>query len=151
MSLRYRYWLSRSSCPILTLGGRWVRPQPLVGVNVVGPMGSRHIIGCLDCAADDTIFSEKLTAQLGIDLTGAPTGTARGVGMVPVPLRFAQITLQLSGGVEVREWRAWAGFTSARLSRPLFGFAGFLQYFTSTFWGDLEEFELTVNRLYPGT
>jgi hypothetical protein len=33
----------------------------------------------------------------------------------------------------------------------LLGFAGFLQYFTATFFGDLEEVELTVNAAYPGT
>lgn len=30
---------------------------------------------------------------------------------------------------------------------PVLGFAGFLQFFTATFRGDLEEVELIVNRL----
>jgi hypothetical protein len=33
----------------------------------------------------------------------------------------------------------------------LYGFAGFLQFFTAKFEGDREEVELTVNSLYPGT
>ena len=37
-----------------------------------------------------------------------------------------------------------------RLILPTLGFAGFLQFFTATFYGDLEEVERAVNRLYPG-
>lgn len=36
----------------------------------------------------------------------------------------------------------WVGFSPA-ISRPLFGFAGFLQFFTATFHGDREQVELT--------
>jgi hypothetical protein len=42
-------------------------------------------------------------------------------------------------------------FTSAPLRRPLLGFAGFLEFFTSTFYGDLEQVDLTINSRYPGT
>ena len=54
-------------------------------------------------------------------------------------------------GIEQREWRARVGFTSTPLKRPLLGFAGCLQFFTSSFHGDLERVELTVNRLYQGS
>jgi hypothetical protein len=58
--------------------------------------------------------------------------------------------LRLTDGVERREWPAWVGFSPA-IQRSLFGFAGFLQFFTATFHGDYEKVELTTNRLYPGT
>jgi len=105
----------------------------------------------LDSAADDTIFSEHLAARIGVDLTEAPTGVATGVASGPVTVRYAQVTLCLFDQHQRYEWLGWVGFTAARLNRPLLGFAGCLQFFTTTFHGDLEVAELAVNRLYPGT
>jgi hypothetical protein len=70
--------------------------------------------------------------------------------MSPVAVRYAHVTLRLTDGRERREWPAWVGFSSG-IQTPLFGFAGFLQFFTATFQGDREQIELTVNGLYPGT
>jgi hypothetical protein len=137
--------------PAFTQGGRWVRPQPLIHVALVGPTGTRPVRGILDTAADDTVFPDYVAARMGLDLTGAPTGASSGVGRVPVPLRYAQVKLRAASGGEFREWPAWVGFTSIPIRYPLLGFAGFLQYFTATFHGDREEVELAVNRLYPGT
>jgi len=92
-----------------------------------------------------------MAAKFGVDLTNAPVGQARGVGMGPVALRFSEVSLRLANGGERHEWRAWVGFTSAALNRLLLGFAGFLQFFTATFFGDQEEVELAVHSLYPGT
>jgi hypothetical protein len=50
-----------------------------------------------------------------------------------------------------RAGRGWVGFTSVLSTYALLGFAGCLQFFTATFYGDLEELELTVNSLYAGT
>lgn len=71
--------------------------------------------------------------------------------MVQHTIRYAQVTLRLTDGTEFREWPAWVGFTSARLKRPLLGFAGFLQFFTATFFGDREQLELATNPLDPGS
>jgi hypothetical protein len=57
----------------------------------------------------------------------------------------------LTDGKESREWPAIVGFTPARIPYPMLGFAGCLQFFTTTFHGDLEAVDLTINRLYPGT
>ncbi len=65
-------------------------------------------------------------------------------------VRYTQITLRLTDGVEGREWPTWVGF-SPSIQRPLFGFTGFLQFVTAIFHGDREQVELAVNRLYPGT
>ena len=54
-------------------------------------------------------------------------------------------------GIEFREWPAWVGFTNAPLPHATLGFAGCMQFFTTTFHGDREEVELAVNGLYPGT
>jgi hypothetical protein len=148
--MRFFYEMTRISRPALALGGRWVRPQPLIHISLVGPTAARPIRGILDTAADDTVFPDYVAARIGVDLTGAPTGSSSGVGGISVPLRFAPIKLRLAGGGEFREWPAWVGFTSLPLRYPMLGFAGFLQFFTATFHGDLEEVELAVNNLYPG-
>ena len=148
--MRFRYHMTRMRQPALALGGRWVRPQPLVHVGVVGPIGTYAVQGILDTAADDTVFPDYAASWIGLDLTGAPTRTSSGVGGVPVSLRYAQVKLRVAGGGEFREWPAWVGFTSLLVRYPMLGFAGFLQFFTAVFHGDIEEVELAVNRLYPG-
>jgi hypothetical protein len=149
MSLFFRYKVVAVPHAVLPLGGRWSRPRPIISVSVIGPTVTRATDGRLDTGADDTIFPERFAALIGVDLTGAPRGQATTADRTPVPVRYAQVALRLTDGVERREWPAWVGF-SPRIQRPLFGFSGFLQFFTATFHGDREQVELTVNSLYPG-
>jgi hypothetical protein len=122
----------------------------LINVSVLGPLGTAVEESLLDTGADDTVFPEDVATQIGIDLTNAPTGGARGVGGGVGILRFVEVTFRLASTTEQRVWRAWVGFTSTRMWRPLLGYAGFLQYFDVTFRGAKEEVELVVNALYPG-
>ena len=151
MSLRFPYQLAAVGHAVLPLGGRWVRPRPLVPITVMGPRDSRLRMALVDTAADDTVFPEVLAGLIGVDLTSAPAGTAGGVGGLTFAVRYAQVTLRLTDGREFREWPAWVGFTAARLVHPLLGFAGCLQFFSVLALGDREEVELIANRLYPGT
>jgi hypothetical protein len=105
----------------------------------------------LDTAADDTVFSDTLAAQIGLDLINAPAGSGTGAGLAHVGLRYARVRLRLTDGQEQREWQAWVGFTPSRIPYPMLGFAGCLQFFRSIFHGDREEVELTVNSLYRGS
>lgn len=151
MSLRFPYRRFRVRQPLLTLGGRRERPRPIIGVTVIGPADNRYVHGLLDNGADDTVFPDTLATTLGIDLSNAPTLVAAGLGMVPHTVHLAEVTLRLAGMNEQREWKAWVGFTSAKLRQPLFGYAGFMQFFTATYHGDLEEVELAVNGSYAGS
>jgi hypothetical protein len=151
MSLRFPYKLDPVPRPVLSLGGRYVRPRPVVPVTLVGPTGGRARDAMLDTGGDNTLFPEELAAKIGLDLTNAPKGTGAGVGSTGVEVRYVQVTLRLTDGKERREWIGWVGFTKAPLPYPLLGFAGCLQFFTSTYHGDREEVELTTNSLYPGT
>jgi hypothetical protein len=151
MSLTYPYKLFPTNQPVVSLGGRWVRPCPIIPVSVVGPANTRALDALLDSGANDTVFPESLAVYLGVDLTGAPAGQARGADGSLIPLRYAQVTLRLASGSERREWPALVGFTAVRLVFPLLGFAGCLQFFDALSRGDREEVELTVNSLYPGT
>jgi len=151
MSLRFPYRRFRVKHPLLTLGGRIERPRPVIGVTVIGPADTRYIHALLDTGADDTIFPDALAVKLGIDLTDAPVINGAGLGMMTYSIRLAEVTLRVADINERREWRACAGFASAPLRQPLLGHAGFLQFFTTAFHGDLEEVELTVNANYPGS
>jgi hypothetical protein len=125
--------------------------RPIVPITLVGPAGAKAIDGRVDSHADDTVFPEQYAVAVGIDLRNAPQGTCAGIGQIPVPVKYAQVTLRLTDGREFREWTGWVGFTPVLSRYALLGFAGCLQYFTATFFGDIEELELTVNSLYPGT
>lgn len=56
MSLRFRYQLAPTSGFVIPLGGRTVRPRPVIAVTIVGPAGSRIREAILDTASDDTVF-----------------------------------------------------------------------------------------------
>ena len=149
--MRFSYQHISIQSPAVALGGRWVRPRPIIGVTIIGPTDSRLREGLLDTGSDDTVFAEHLAPTLGIDLSSAPIGTMQAANRTRACVRYAQVRLRLTDGVEQREWPAWVGFTPAPLNQPLLGFAGFLQFFTATFHGDREQVELMVNSLYPGT
>src|SRR5947208_6697696 len=150
MALVFPYSLTSMGRPIVPLGGRWVRPRPTVFITAIGPNDARLEQALVDPGADETVFPDRLAARIGIDLSTAPRGSGSGVGSGRVPLRYAEVTLSLTDGIELREWRAWVGFTSAPIGRALLGFAGCLQFFTATFHGDREQVELDANALYPG-
>lgn len=151
MSLLFRYTMIRVPRAVVSLGGRWSRPRPLLPVAVIGPANTSAVDGYLDTGADDTIFSERLATYIGLDLTNAPQSQLTTATLTNAPIRYAQVILRITDGKEHREWPAWVGFTPAHIQSPLLGFTGFLQFFTATFRGDREEVELTVNNLYPGT
>ena len=71
--------------------------------------------------------------------------------MAHIPVISAELIVRVATNYEQREWKAWIAFTAAKLAYPLLGFGGFVQFFDATFRGGLEEVELTVNALYPGT
>ena len=151
MSLLFRYQLPASPQAVLPLGGRWVRPRPIITVALVGPTSARASPALLDTGADDSVFPESIAVRIGVDLANAPLGSVSGLGTGRVALRYAQVRLRLTDGQEFREWQGWVGFTRAPLLLPVLGFAGCLQFFGAHFHGDREEVELAVNALYPGS
>src|SRR5437870_5252793 len=98
MSLRWAYKMVSVSHPVWALGGRWVRPRPLIPVSVIGPTSSRLKVAHLDTAADDTVFAEVVASQIGLDLTNAPGGMGTVMGGRMIPLRYAQVTLRITDG-----------------------------------------------------
>ena len=108
----------------------------------------------LDTGADDTVFPEQLASRLGIDLVHSRgRNRSRALAGQLITVRYASVRLRIADQQEQREWPALVAFAPLGHQDvlPMLGFAGFLQYFTATFYGDREEVELTVNSLYPGT
>src|ERR1700730_16339950 len=68
MALHFPYIRRTTRAPVLSLGGKWSRPKPIVAVTLIGPGGTRVRDGLLDTGADDTIFPASVAAGLGIDL-----------------------------------------------------------------------------------
>jgi hypothetical protein len=151
MSLRFPYQHFPVHHPRPSLGGQTQRPRPVIVVSLLGPQGIFCERALLDTGADDTVFPESVAAKIGVDLTTAPTGSGGGVGLLGFTIRYAEVAFRVTDGQEQREWKAWVGFTSAPLRRPLLGYAGFLNFFDATFFGQRQEVELTVNSAYSGT
>ncbi len=151
MTMRFSYRLLPTRRPVISLGGRSVRPRPLIGVTLVGSAGAYTENALLDTGADDTVFPEVAANRIGLDLTDAPLGEAVGIAGAPVQVRYAQVALRVTDGQEFREWVGWVAFTPVLQRQPLLGFAGFHQFFEARYLGDQEVVELTVNALYPGT
>jgi hypothetical protein len=93
-------------------------------VSLVGPTATLALSGLLDAGSDDTVFPERYATQIGVDLTGAPTGGGSGTALGAAPLRYAPVKLRMAGAGEFREWPALVGFTPLPLRLPLLGFAG---------------------------
>jgi hypothetical protein len=151
MSLTFPYHLEQTSQPVVSLDGRTERPRPVVTVGLIGTTGTWPVRTLLDTGADDCIFPADIASRIGVDLTNAPTQTIRHIAGAVSQVQFVRIQLRLSNGQEFREWPAWVGFTSSKMRFPVLGYSGCLQYFTTTFHGDREQVELTINGRYPGT
>jgi hypothetical protein len=150
--MRFRYDLVPSPQPVASLGGRFVRPRPLVDVSVTGPSSTRLCRALLDSGADDTVFPDWMAAAIGVDLTNVPSVTIRlATAGRTVSVRYVTVTLRMTDGQEMREWPAVIACTPSPLHYPLLGFGGCLQFFDATFRGAIEQVELTTNALYPGT
>jgi hypothetical protein len=119
-------------------------------VSVVGPISASPVVARVDSGSDDTLFPESVASAIGISLINAPTEVHRSQSQGNLVARFARVNLRMTDGVEFRDWPAWVGFVRA-LRRPVLGFGGCLQFFTTTFFGDAEIVDFQVNPLYPGT
>lgn len=151
MALRYSYRRDRVRLPVPSLAGQYTRPRPVIPVAILGPAATWTLDALVDTGADDCNFPSRVAEFIGLNLTSAPTRSLTGIGPAGYTVRYAAVQLRLSDGVEFREWPAWVAFSDAPSPFPVLGFAGCLQFFTTTFLGDREQVELDPNSLYPGT
>jgi hypothetical protein len=151
VSIRFRYQAYPVSQPIPGLHGSLVRDRPVIPITLIGSGGSLLRQALADTGADDTVFPESYALQIGVDLSAAPLRSGAGIGLNLLSVRFAEITLRIADPHERHEWKAWVGFTPARVRFPLLGQAGFFQFFDAMFYSARKELELTANPHYPGT
>jgi hypothetical protein len=150
MLLQFPLKLLPTKKPVVSLNGRMVRPRAYVTAGLIGRAGASIEVAHLDPGSDDCVFPASLATKIGIDLSNAPIGEAVGIGTSPVTLRFARASLRLFSGADCCEWPAWIAFADASINRPLLGFAGCLEFFTTTYYGDRELVEMCPNDRFPG-
>lgn len=129
-----------------------VRWRPLVPVRIVGPTGRQRFFSraVLDPGADDTVFPLAMASVLGVTLR-LPTGHGLRWRGQAYPLRFGDVELELSDGLETCRWPAVIAFSQAPIRYPTLGLSGTLPYFDATFLGDDRRVRLGANRSFAGT
>lgn len=129
-----------------------VRWRPLAPVAIIGPTAKRRIFSraLLDPGADDTVFPLAIANLIGVPLRPDSGHALRWRGQA-FPLRFGDVDLELSDGIEVRRWAAVVGFSAAPLRYPILGLSGCLQFFDARFLGESRVVELEVNPSFSGT
>ena len=127
-----------------------VRYRPLVPIHVVGPRRLPPVDGCIDSAADDTVFPPHWSARLGINVGSAPTGRVRAAGGAIIHVHFAPVTLLLADGREVFRWDAVVGFSTAPLRWALLGHSAFLDLFDVHLLGARREVLIEPNSAFTG-
>jgi hypothetical protein len=150
--MRVPYLPGRARLPQPALGGGVLRYRPILAVRITGPGGGALLDGVLDTGADDIVFPDTVAPRLGLDLSRAERRDVGLVGRKSVPCDYAPVELRITDGIsETYRWTAVVGFVaSTLLTRPLLGYAGFLQYFDAEFRGADREVILTPNRSFPG-
>ena len=149
--MRFPYRAMPMRQPVPPLGGSRTRHYPIVPVFLAGPAGGWARDCLVDSGADDTLFPDAAAQILGINLTGAPAGSASQVGGAPIHYPYASVTLRISDGQESCEWVTLVGFAKNLPRWPLLGQTGFLQYFDVTLFGARKEVFLTPNATFPGS
>jgi hypothetical protein len=151
--MRVPYLPGRAHLPQPSLGGGVLRYRPILAVRITGPTGWVLLDGVLDTGADDVIFPDTVAPHLGLDLSQAERRDVGLVGRKAVACDYAPVELLITDGIsETYRWTAVLGFVaSTLLTRPLLGYASFLQYFDAEFRGDDRAVILTRNRSFPGT
>ena len=146
--LRFPYVQLTLRRPVPTLAGM-IRHVPVLIVGVAGPSGLTATRFRIDSGADDTILPSSVAAQLGVDLSAAPTAEAESANGAIVRYRCARVTLRISDGIEYCQWDAVVGFVPISRQSGLAGHAGFLNYFDVELLGGLE-FTLKPTSQFPG-
>src|SRR5262245_1779121 len=132
--------------------GSTVRWRPLLPIRIIGPTGSQRTFSraVLDPGADDTVFPSAVASVLGVNLR-APSGHGLRWRGQAYALRFGDLELELSDGIESCRWPAVIAFSPAPLHYPILGLSGCLQYFDATYMGEDRVVCLVANRSFPGT
>jgi hypothetical protein len=148
----YQAELLRGSPPPSLPAAATVRWRPLLPLSVLGPAGRRRFFprALLDPGADDTVLPLALAGLLGVGLRPDSGHGVRWRGQ-GYALRFGDVTLELSDGIQVWRWPAVVGFSPAPLRYPLLGICGCLEWIDACFRTGHRVVDLETSPSYPGT
>jgi hypothetical protein len=152
LEYRYRPERLRSPAPPSLVAGAKYRLRPFLHLRLLGTgKRSREFLRVLaDTGSADVVFPADAATAVGAQLLPSSGHSLVWHGTA-FPLRFAKVELELLTATARCRWPAVAAFTSAQLPYPLFGMAGGLEYFDTTFRGEDERVELFPNGRFPGT
>ncbi len=126
--------------------------RPEVPVTMIGPARTRTLLGLVDTGSDHTIVPMSVADNLGLDVNEFAITTANVFGGQSVRLQSGEVVLRLEADGATVTWPtlvSFFDFPSEADETIILGHAGFLEFFTSTFDGELESLTLVPNRNLP--
>jgi hypothetical protein len=127
--------------------------RPIVPLSLWGPAGAVLVDGLLDTGADRTLVTPRVARSLGIDVIGLQTPPLQL--KVPsgqlVACRLAIVIMGLSRHRSRICWHAEIAVALEAVTKPLWGFKGFLEYFRTCFDGPQRRVTLTAGNSLPKT
>ncbi|MEK6257280.1 MAG: hypothetical protein AABP62_01555 [Planctomycetota bacterium] len=126
--------------------------RPEIPITITGTKLARNFLGLVDTGSDHTIVPLSVARGLGVVVDELEETTANVFGGQSVLLRAGEVELRLEADGKTITWSAivsFFDFPSEKDETVVLGHAGFLEFFTSTFDGELEALTLVPNRNLP--
>jgi len=128
--------------------------RPEIPLTVIGPASSGSFAALVDTGSDNTILPKSIAEPLGIPLRVASGSSASAFGGQRLSLLDGEATLQLEADGKVIRWPSellFFDFPNIEDETVILGHAGFLDYFTATFDGEMGVLDLVANDDLPAT
>jgi hypothetical protein len=119
----------------------------MVPIRIIGPAGSRELVGLADSGADDILLPESLIERLGVIIRPDDRAAIAGITGEATVARYGTVALELARGGRPYRWSAQVGFYGR--AKVVLGHADFLDHFTATFNGRQRHLTLQPNGTAP--
>lgn len=126
--------------------------RPEIPITIQGLNLEAVYMGLVDTGSDHTIVPMSVARDLGVAVDEIEESSASVFGGQSVRLRSGEVGLKLEADGETVTWPtlvSFFDFPSEADETIILGHAGFLEFFTSTFDGELESLTLVPNRNLP--
>jgi hypothetical protein len=125
--------------------------RPIIPFTLAGPSEALDFFGLVDTGADETYLTRRMADRLGLVVDEATEHIIESASG-EVAVRYAQVMIELTDGVESYRWPISVGITDQDWTEAILGHSGFLEYFDVLFRGHEHEVVLTRNvAVLPGT
>jgi hypothetical protein len=126
--------------------------RPEIPVRVIGPRATAQFRALVDTGADNTILPWSLAENCGVELVEGKGPQMEVFGGQKIETLFGDVRFELKDASETIRWRTrvqFFAFPSPEEESLVLGHAGFLDFFTAVFDGQLGELSLTPNSDLP--